>query len=292
MVEEYANHLDAIQVTDRKVGDIIKELSDNGLLENTIVFFFSDHGMRLTRHKQFLYDGGLHVPLIIADYSHAHGIEAGSRDDKLINGIDLGPTALALAGIPLPAYMEGRDIFDDALAPREYVIATRDRCDFTIDRIRAVRSKSFKYIRNLKTDRPYMQPTYMDVDSVELVQVMRQLYAENKLDSIQARFFSKARPGEELYDLREDPFEINNLAGDPDYAEVLETYAAVLDQWMVDTDDKGQYPEDPEGLKLMLGIWGKYAINPEYDALREEYPDLEGSLWALKSEPWKKITGE
>ena len=290
IIEEYANHLDAIQITDTRVGEIVKKLAESDLLNNTIIFFFSDHGMRLTRHKQFLYDGGIHVPLIIADFRNSKIINPGSINDELISGIDLGTSALALADIPIPGYMEGRNIFDESIDSREFIISSRDRCDFTIDRIRSVRSKDFKYIRNFMTDRPYTQPTYMDVDGVEFVKVMKQLHDENKLDSIQDRFMSIERPAEELYNIKEDPFELNNLAENPNYSEILEKYAAILDQWIIDTDDKGKYPESEENLKLMLGIWGKNAVNPEYDTLRVKYPNLEGSQREFKNQSWKTVT--
>ena len=290
IIEEYANHLDAIQITDERVGEILEKLAENNLLENTIVFFFSDHGMRLTRNKQFLYDGGIHVPFIIADFSGRFNLEAGSVDDQLIGGIDIGPSSLALAGIEIPENIEGRDFFSKNDPEREYVISTRDRCDFTIDRIRSVRSKDYKYIRNFMTDRPYTQPTYMDFDGIEFVKVMHQLHAEGKLNPVQDRFMSDTRPAEELYDLKADPFELNNLAEDPDYAEVLTKYSDILQKWIAETDDQGQYPENEEGLKLMLGIWGKTAINPEYDVLRNKYPDLEGSMLPLKNNGWKKVT--
>ncbi len=290
IIEEYANHLDAIQITDEKLGDIMEKLSENGLLNNTIMFFFSDHGMRLTRHKQFLYEGGIHVPLIIADFRNSNKIKVGYVNEDLISGIDLGPSSLALADIPIPKFMEGINIFDESIEPREYVISTRDRCDFTIDRIRSVRSKDYKYIRNFMTDRPYTQPTYMDVDGVEFVKVMKQLHAENKLDSIQERFMSTERPAEELYNIKEDPFELNNLAKNQNYAEILEKYTTILDQWIVETNDKGQYPESEDDLKLMLGIWGKNVINPEYDHLRIKYPNLEGSLWEFKNSSWEIVT--
>ncbi|SHG45091.1 Arylsulfatase A [Flagellimonas flava] len=283
IVEEYANHLDAIQITDEKIGEIIKALRDNDLLENTVVFFFSDHGMRMTRNKQFLYDGGLQVPLIIADFTkRIDRLEPSTINDNLISGLDIGTGSLALAGIDIPSYMEGQNMFDDAYK-RNYVISTRDRCDFTIDRIRSVRSKTYKYIRNFKTDRPYTQPTYMDFDDIEFVKVMHQLHADKKLDSIQDRFMSDERPEEELYHLPSDPFELNNLSKETKYAEVLKEYSTVLNDWIHETDDKGQYPEDEGNLKLMLGIWGQHAVNPEYDALRKKYPNLEGSLVSLKS---------
>ena len=290
LVEEYANHLDAIQITDRKVGKILDELSDAKLLNNTIVFFFSDHGMRLTRHKQFLYEGGIHVPLIIADFRSSKAFQANAINDDLIGGIDLGPTALSLASIEIPTYMEGVNFLDESTQPRKFVISTRDRCDFTIDRIRSVRSENYKLIRNFMTDRPYSQLTYMDVDGVEFMHVMKQLYKEDQLNAVQARFMSGERPAIELYNLQEDPFELNNLADNPEYADVLQEHDDVLQKWIRETDDKGQYPEDEEGLKLMLGIWGQHAINPEYDALRDAYPDLEGSLWALKISKWESVS--
>lgn len=289
LVEEYANHLDAIQITDRKVGEIMDDLRHNGLLENTIVFFFSDHGMRMTRHKQFLYDGGLRVPLIIADFRQEGPLQPGTTDDALISGLDLGTSSLALAGIPIPDSMEGVNLFAEDFDGRQYVISTRDRCDFTIDRIRSVRSRRFKYIRNFLTDRPYSQPTYMDVDGVEFVQVMRQLYAEKKLNAAQSRFFSEERPAEELYDLENDPYELSNLADSADYRRVLEEHATVLDEWIEETDDKGQYPEGIQGLKLMLGIWGEYATNPEYEPLRQRFEGLAGSQFGLKSQAWDPI---
>lgn len=289
IVEEYANHLDAIQITDEKVGEIIKSLEESGLLENTIVFFFSDHGMRLTRNKQFLYEGGLKVPLIIADFTSSKNIAKGKTSTDLVSGLDLGPSALALANIAIPEYIEGRNIFDGDLGARDFVISTRDRCDFTIDRIRSVRSKGHKYIRNFMPDRPYTQLTYMDVDKVPFVITMKQLHQEGKLDSLQSIFFEDAKPEEEFYDLRSDPFELNNLADDPKYAEDLKEHASILDNWIKETNDKGQYPEGEENLKLMLGIWGDHAVNPEYDALRDKYQDLAGSQFVLKSHKWKTV---
>ncbi len=289
IIEEYANHLDAIHITDAKVGAIIGQLEEHGLLKNTIVFFFSDHGMRLTRHKQFLYEGGIKVPLLIADYTEKKKIGKGETNHALVSGLDLGPSALALAGIPIPAYIEGQDIFSEAIKPRQYVISTRDRCDFTIDRIRSVRTKDFKYIRNFMTDRPYTQPTYMDVDQVAFVKTMKELSSEGLLDSVQERFFSKIRPAQELYSLKDDPFELNNLADDPAYQEVVNEHSKILEEWITRTNDQGQYPESQEGLKLMLGIWGAHAVNPEYEPLRKAYDGLAGSQFELKREKWKKV---
>ncbi|MFC1782664.1 sulfatase [Planctomycetota bacterium] len=288
MRDEWAHHYDCVRYTDQEVGDILNELRSNDLLNNTIVFFFSDHGMGSIRHKQFLYDGGIHVPCMAAWYGGDHKkLKPGTVREDLISGIDLGTTSLALAGIEIPDYMEGKNLFAEAYQQREFVITVRDRCDFTIDRIRAVRTKRYKYIRNFMTDRPYMQPQYRD--DWESTRTMRKLYEEGKLNPVQARFMSNERPVEEFYDLETDPHEINNLADDPAYSKILKQHRLILENWIKDTDDKGQYPESKEGLKFMLGIWGERAVNPEYDPLREEFKGFDGSLKELRMKRWEKI---
>ncbi|MDX1701247.1 MAG: sulfatase, partial [Melioribacteraceae bacterium] len=155
--EEIANHYNTILKLDEIVGDIIQRLKEDGLYENTVVFFFSDHGSRLPRHKQFIYDGGIRVPLIIA----GPGIAINKVRDDLVSSLDISATTLALAGIEIPDHMHGMNVFAEDFH-RDYVIAARDRCDFTIDRIRTVISDRYQYIRNFMTDKPYMQSNYRD----------------------------------------------------------------------------------------------------------------------------------
>ena len=151
---------------------------------------------------------------------------------------------------------------------REHVISARDRCDYTIDRIRSVRTKRFRYIRNFFPDRPYMQPNYRD--EWEITQLMRKLHATGKLNPTQDRFWSDERPAEELYDIENDPHEIHNLADNPDYAEELKRHRDILNKWIKETDDKGQYTEDKPNLKYMYDWWGEKCINPEYDVLKKQ----------------------
>ncbi len=273
-VEEWARYLETHQVTDQEVGDILDRLQQDGVLENTVVFFFADHGMRGLRHKQFLYDGGLRVPLIMADFRKVEGA-MGLKNDNLVNLLDISATTLALAGIPLPNYLAGKDLLAEDYQPHEYIISARDRCDFTIDRIRSVRSTQYKYIRNFLTDRPLMQPNYRD--EWESTKYYRKLHEEGQLNNIQAHVFGDRVP-EELYDLVHDPHETVNLIDSPQVKSVLATHRQVLETWIDQTDDQGQYAENEEGLKYMLGIWGEQAVNPEYDQLRESYPGLSGSL--------------
>lgn len=266
--EDWAQHLDSIQITDDEVGKIIERLRRDGRLENTVVFFFSDHGLRLWRHKQFCYDSGLHVPLIMSWAGNPEhlGVPGTVRED-LVSGLDLTATSLALAGISIPRYMECRDLFAKDFQPREYVISSRDRCDFTIDRIRSVRTKQFRYIRNFFPDRPYMQPNYRD--EWDITKLMRKLHAEGKLDAVQDRFWSEERPAEELYDLKNDPHEIHNLAENPSYSSELQRHRNILVHWIEETDDKGRYPEDEPNLKYMFDWWGEKCVNPEYDIFKK-----------------------
>jgi len=261
--EEIANHYNTILKMDEILGDIVLRLKEDGLYEHTIVFFFSDHGMRLPRHKQFLYEGGIRVPLIIA----GPGIQEGEVRKDLISGIDISATTLSLAGIDVPDHMHGMDMFAEGY-DREFVVAARDRCDYTIDRIRAVVTDRYKYIRNFMTDKPYMQPQYRDGwPSMEL---LRTMYKEAKLNEVQARFPSDERPAEEFYDLWEDPHETNNLVHSYDRKHAVEIakHRDILYHWILDTNDKGRFPESDEALKAVLDRWGEKAVNKEYDRVR------------------------
>ncbi len=263
--EEIAYHYNTILKLDEILGEIIAKLKEDGLYENTVVFFFTDHGMKLPRHKQFLYEGGIRVPLIIA----GPGIPVNKERDDLVSGIDISATTLKLAGIDVPDHMHGMDMFADDFH-RDYVVSARDRCDYTIDRIRAVTSGRYKYIRNFMTDRPYLQPNYRD--DHEYMKVYKELYKEGKLNEVQSHFVSDERPAEEFYDLWEDPHETNNLVHSwkREHAVELAKHRDYLYEWILETDDKGRYPESNEALEAVIDRWGDKAVNKEYKRVREE----------------------
>ncbi len=261
--EEIAHHYDCLLKTDEQVGQIIAALKREGLYKNTIIFLFSDHGMKLHRHKQFLYEGGIHMPLIVV----GGGAKPATVRDDLISGIDVAAASLVVAGIEVPQEMEGRDFLAKDYKEREYVVAARDRCDYTIEKIRAVVTPRFKYLRNYLTDRPYMQPSYKDRWDVS--KRFRQLMADGKMNKTQLVFFSNDRVPEELYDLTKDPHEIHNLAKDPRYAEQLKQHRQLLATWIKQTGDRGQQPESDLGLLCALKRWGKKCVNPEYDRVRK-----------------------
>jgi N-sulfoglucosamine sulfohydrolase len=258
---EIAHHYDCVRQTDDEVGLIVETLKSHGLYENTVIFFWTDHGMKLPRHKQWLYEGGIRVPMIIA----GSGLPTGTSRQDLVSGIDITSTTLALAGVNQPDHMEGKDIFAEDYN-RDYVISARDRCDFTIERVRAVTGKRFKYIRNFKADRPFMQPQYRD--DTQTMHDIKAYYRSGKMNEAQRFMMAESRVPEELYDLENDPHEIRNLAADPAHANVLAENRKILEQWIQQTGDKGQTDESTDLLKGVLKQWSDVAVNPEYDKAR------------------------
>jgi N-sulfoglucosamine sulfohydrolase len=237
---DLANYYDLVTGVDYLVGDVLRLLEDKGLAANTIVVFFGDHGRGLPRSKRWVYDSGIHVPLIVR---WPGTIRPGTVREDLVSFIDFAPTMLAVAGLNVPTNLQGQVFLGPKTAPeRRYVFAARDRMDEAPDRIRAVRSKQFQYIRNFRPELPYAQR----IDYMELMptmQVWRKLNYEGKLNEAQKLFFRTAKPAEELYDVTADPHETNNLAEDPKYSRILKQMRVVLERWMADTRDMGGIPE-------------------------------------------------
>lgn len=266
---DIAQHYDTVTLMDIRVGEILRELEEDGLAENTIVWFWSDHGVGLPRAKRWVYDSGIRVPLIIrvpekfrnwACPDDPDCIKPGSVIDDLIAFVDFAPTMLSLAGIPIPKHMQGQAFLGPQKSPpRKFVFAARDRMDETYDIIRAVRDKRFKYIRNFAPHLPYAQEVEY-AEETPTMQEWRRLYAEGKLNEVQRFFFMPTKPIEELYDTQTDPHETRNLANDPQYRSVLETMRAELFKWMRETGDVGLIPE-PELTEMMRpsGKWQKTA---------------------------------
>ncbi|MEX2212608.1 MAG: sulfatase [Phycisphaeraceae bacterium] len=239
LLGDWAAYLDSCRETDRVVGEILDRLKEDGLLDTTYVFFMTDHGISHARGKQFLYDEGMHVPFIIK----GPGIAKGAVRSDLVEHIDMTATSLALAGIEIPSWMQGRDILAKDYKERDAVFAARDRCDETVEGIRAVRTQEYKYIRNFYPDRPMLQPNNYK-DNKPILITLRKLHDAGKLTALQDKLlFAPTRAHEELYDLKADPFELNNLAGDPAHRDTLLKLRARLDEWMKKTDDKGRLPE-------------------------------------------------
>jgi len=229
-----------IVVLDQQIGVILKQLENDGLMDSTLVFFYGDHGGPLPRQKRLIYDSGIKVPLIVR-YPNLAG--AGSYDDRLISFIDFAPTVFSVAGITIPDYIQGRAFLGEQRGkPRKYIHAAADRLDAQVDRIRAVRDKRYKYLRNYYPNRPF----YLPVAYREQMGIMQELLRLNEKDSLneyQAQWFRKKKPEEELFDTWNDPHELNNLADDPSYDKKLIELRKECDRWMKEINDMGVIPE-------------------------------------------------
>jgi arylsulfatase A-like enzyme len=263
--DDWANALDAVRFTDRQVGEILARLNQEHLLDSTVIFFITDHGISTACGKQFLYDEGTHIPFIV----RGPGIAAGKVREDLIEHIDMAAAALALAGIEIPRSMQGRNVLAKEYQSRDVVFAARDRADETVDRIRSVRSQRYKYIRNFYPQRPHLQPNNYK-DHKPCLIALRQAREEGKLSEVQERLlFSPTRPKEELYDLKADQWEMNNLAGDPAHTVALEDMRQRLDRWMEATGDCGRTPEPAKmydsDMAEYLGPAGKKGRNEQLE---------------------------
>lgn len=265
--KDWARYYDNITAMDYMVADILKQLEEDGLADNTIVFFWGDHGRGLPRGKRWLYDSGLRVPLIVR---WPGNIKPGTVNDDLVCLFDLGPTALSLAGVPIPAHMQAQAILGaQKKAPRDFAFAHRDRMDESYDMMRSVMGKRFHYIRNFHPDRPYAQ--YIDyMEEMPTMKEWRRLYKDHMnaldpkygkaLNNAQLLFMSPQKPPEELYEVTADPHEINNLAHSPQHQATLKQMRAALDKWQKDTKDLGLIPELELRERMRPGgVWQKMA---------------------------------
>lgn len=230
---------------DEHYGAILEKLEKDGLADDTIVFYYSDHGGILPRSKRFVYDSGLHVPLIIRfgkNFAHLAPAQPGSTVDRPIMLFDLAPTVLNLAGIKIPSHMQAEPFLGPNVPePRKYTYAFRNRMDEYHDMMRSVRDERFRYIRNYMPHRIYAQHLgYLWM--MPAMKSWEEVFRDGQCDALQSVFF-KEKPPEELYDLREDPYEVKNLASDPKYKDVLERLRKANREWMLKIRDSGFYPE-------------------------------------------------
>jgi uncharacterized sulfatase len=250
--QDWAQYYDLITLMDKQVKEVLDQLEQDGLAEDTIVWFWGDHGRGLPRAKRWIYDSGSRVPLIVriperwrklARADDPDAVKPGTVNEDLIAFVDFAPTMLSLAGIEVPRHIQGRAFLGSQRAkPREYVFAARDRMDEAYDLIRAVRDKQYRYIRNYMWHLPRSQDiSYMN--EMPTMQEMRRLHAEGKLQGPQMQYFEPVKPVEELYDTSADPHEVRNLAGDPQHKDVLDRLRQVHDQWYRETADVGLIPE-------------------------------------------------
>ncbi len=235
LLQDWADYLDSVRLTDLHVGRVLGRLEKEGLLADTLIIFMTDHGISHARGKQFLYEEGAHVPMIM----RGPGLPAGQVRADLVEHIDLAAVSLAAAGITVPSWMQGKDVLAPGYAKREEAFSARDRCDETTEKIRSLRTDKFIYVRNYHPGRPHLQPCAYK-DGKPIVQKLRELHASGSLDPLAEKIlFSPTRPKEELYELATDPHQTRDLAGDPAYASVLEDHRRRLDAKLSATREPG-----------------------------------------------------
>ena len=249
----WAQYLNTVMAVDRKVAFIRELLVRDGLEKNTIVVFMGDHGRAMPRSKQWVYDSGLSIPLIIywpennSDLPVPAKYERGSVNDQLVQSIDLSATTLTWAGLKKPTKMQGQVFLgDQAEKEHSYVYAGRDRGDETVLMIRTVRGKRYRYIRNKYPEKPFLEINRYKEASYPIIGLMRDLHAQGKLTGPPAVLMAPSRPREELYNLLQDPYEINNLIDSPDHAKIAKRFREKLDTWQDEIDDKGRIEEPVE----------------------------------------------
>lgn len=243
--KDWARYHDNITAMDYEAGDILAQLEEDGLADDTIVFFFSDHGAGMPGIKKWVWEMGLKVPFIVRfpeKYKQWAPADAGGTTDRLVSFVDFPPTVLSLAGVDIPKHMQGSAFLGPATGePRERIYAIRDRMAERFDIVRVVRDKKFQYQRNFLPHWPWSQFTSY-TEEMPTMQVWRRMHEQGKLNAVQDRYF-QPKPSEELYDIATDPFETNNLADNPAYAEVLGRMRKQCRQWMIETGDMGLLPE-------------------------------------------------
>jgi len=281
--EDWKRNYELITAMDQWAGRMIQQLKDDGLYEDTIIFFWSDHGVGLPRAKRWLYDSGTHIPLVVRipeKFRTDKQGRPGMVSDALVSSIDLGPTVLRLAGIDIPEHVQGQPFLGaDLPAPRDYVYGGRDRMDERYDIIRMARDKRYLYIRNyepLKTFYQYMNTPEKGVTMKEL----RRLHEAGELSEVAEHFFSPTKPVEELYDCDADPHNVNNLAANPTHAKTLARMRDAHLKWVQDTKDVGLIPE-PIITEREQRLGSPYAILRQADG--DAYNQRLGAIAAAAS---------
>jgi arylsulfatase A-like enzyme len=247
-----ARYYDAVTAMDASVGRILEQLEEDGVADNTIVFFYGDHGVGLPRGKRVLYDSGLHVPLIVhfpERWQHLAPSGPGSSTDRFVSFIDFAPTVLNLAGIQPPGYMQGEPFLGATVGEaRTYVVGARDRVDEAYDVARSVRDGQYLYIRHYNPHLSWNQPEYFS-DQAPIRQVITRRAEAGTLDEAQMTYAGPSRPQEALFDVAGDPHQVHNLLGTGDYEDALEEMRGRLRSWQMETRDLGFLPE---GMALRL----------------------------------------
>jgi len=237
--EDWAKYFDQVEYMDNEVGLLLADLEKKGMRDNTIVIFIGDNGRCNVRGKGYMYEPGLHLPLIV---NWPAGITGGKKDTRLVASVDVAATILEAAGVELPAYMTARSIIEEDPKPRTYIYSARDLWDEILEQSRAITTHKYRYIKNNITNQSHdAHQAYLEFHR-PAVHVMRNLKENGALTEVQERFFADSKEPEELFDIVNDPFELNNLINNPDYQDVANEMKAHFDDWNAKNHDYGFDP--------------------------------------------------
>ena len=263
---DWANGLEQMQVCDREIGDILKRLEKEDLAKNTLIFLIGDNGRCHIRGKQFLYDPGLQVPMII---KWPGKVAPAQVNTDMVQTIDITATILDVAGAKPKHKLQGKNLFKEESKKREYIFAARGRMGGTHDAMRTIRSNNYKLIHNLMPERAWLQYSGYKEDMYPMLAEMNIMYMEGKLNEDQAKFFAPTKPEFELFDIEKDPYELNNLANDLHYGDVKDKLLEELYVWRKSIKDEGVSQEFREG------------------GLSSKYPTRTLGEWKERYEAWK-----
>ena len=269
IARKYSN----IEAMDKKVGELINQLEEDGLLGNTIIMFWSDHGGNLLRQKRAVGNSGLNVPLIIR---YPNKQNAGKVDDRIVSLMDLGPTVLSLLNIESPDHFDGKAIAGKfEKEPRKYAFGTADRFDESTDMQRSVLDGRYVYIKNFMPELPLIyRNNYRE--RIPMNSKLIEMDSKGKLEGDAAYIFMKSKPIEEFYDLENDPYEVNNIINNPEHSQRIDNFRKALVDWQLKINDQGYKPEH----EIVESFWPKM-IQPKTDNV--EFNIIESGLYELTS---------
>ncbi|WP_439481253.1 sulfatase family protein [Cyclobacterium plantarum] len=270
--EDWARFHDLITLMDAQVGELLQELENAGLAENTIVFFYSDHGGQLSRSKRYIYNVGTQVPLMVHlpdKWKHLSSVSAGEVDKSLVSFVDLAPTILSITGTEIPAIMQGKSFLGkDSEKSPEYVHFFRDRMAERYDLSRAVTDGKYYYIRNFMPHRPRGRDSRYGYQVQANWRAYEAAYEAGNTNEIQSQFY-QPKPQEQFFDTEEDPWQVDNLVEQPASKARVKSLSKELDRWMVETRDVGLIPEPM--FHELAGTGKKHATLYEF-AQSDDYP--------------------
>jgi len=279
--KDWAGYYKSAAELDDKVGQILSELRERQLADNTIVIFFSDHGRPMTRGKYWNYDSGTRIPMIIhipENVNHPREYEAGKTEDQLINHIDITATTLSFAGIKKPVYMQGRVFWGEGKDPeREYVFSASDRIGELHFRSRAIRNYEYKYIRNYFNDFSINKASTAYRRAYHPIYHVLNILHENGGLNTDQQSLVESLSGEELYNLKKDPYELDNLVDNPKYSDQLKRLRKELHNWMQATHDQGMN-EDSEEIIKAFEQYGKQSLEKYENNIKQLHGKVKNQL--------------